>query len=160
MDGAGARRFAHFQGGLAEDLKRLDAMQVQYFHDPLVSAALIGQWQPDDKLTKKPTEMSYDVTDILTGAGPYSVRFEFVDGKNPLDIDSVSLTENDQEISKDVHPGQAATRSKNNAYHLTLPEFAKKTYKVHVTFHASAGPNTKGQIFLYPTPAAGAATKP
>ena len=138
-----------FAARLLENLKRLDVLGVHYYDDPMARAITIGTWQPSDEITTTPKDIDFPLTLYVAAPGTYTVRFEYLEGKGQLQIESVALLENDKEIARDTHPAVAGSRAQANAFELKLDEVKPgAAYTVRAAVHAKEGDKTKGQVFL------------
>jgi hypothetical protein len=92
----------------------------------------IGAWEsadfkPDaEQITKR-----WDVTEAISGAGTYQVRFDYTTGWWGLHMDRVGLAsapandpESLTELVVDEHPGEAAYQNKENTYTLGLEDYS------------------------------------
>jgi hypothetical protein len=92
----------------------------------------IGAWEsadfkPDaEQITKR-----WDVTEAISGAGTYQVRFDYTTGWWGLQMGRVALAsapandpENLTELVVDEHPGEAAYQNKENTYTLALEDYS------------------------------------
>jgi hypothetical protein len=82
------------------------------------------KWEFKDVLSNEQHTFKFDVTGLIWGGGDYRVIFKWMDGRDALDIENVSLFRNDQRIAHDTHRGATGVlrHVKDNSYRLTLPE--------------------------------------
>jgi Glycosyl hydrolase family 20, domain 2 len=89
----------------------------------------VGEWVDGDFLPQKErVTKQWDVTDALSGAGEYEVRFTYTKGWWGLTMHRVALASapadqpaNLTEVVVDEHQGTAAYENKLNTYRLTVP---------------------------------------
>ncbi|HZZ28273.1 MAG TPA: family 20 glycosylhydrolase, partial [Pirellulales bacterium] len=145
--------FPDFASRLVRHFNCLDLNGVKYYDDPLAHAIFIGQWRPADQLSKQPTDVDFLITPHLLGPGNYAVRFEFLEGKDQIDINSVVLLENGKELMRDAHPGFSGPKSQANSYVLCIAELKPgATYTARASIMAKKSSDTKGEVFLLRTP--------
>jgi hexosaminidase len=146
--------YPDFARRLTDNFQRLDAENVHYFHDPLAHATLVATWSAKDNLPATNKDIDFPLATPPATPGKYTVRFEFLGGKGHVDIDNVALLENGKELAHDTHPGSAGQEAMANGYLLTLDHtpLDGDSYAIRVALRSEEGPNTRGEIFLYPTP--------
>ncbi len=145
-----SRDYANFSARLVEHFKRLHALDISFFDDPIAHATVLATWKPND-FQKTSTTRDYDITAQLQHAqpGPLKIRLDLTNGQNKLDITAITLTENETQIATDAHPASAATSSKATLYTLNVPQLDPTAhYTLHITATAATGPDTTGNILL------------
>ncbi len=119
---------------------RLEAFGVNYRRDLSVP---VGEWK--SSTSQNSTNVQWDVTSQIKGAGQYRIVFHFAKG-NGLPVKSVALLEDGKEVVTDSHAGFAARNPSKPVYVLDLPA-VKENAKYAV--QASIGNvNSSGTVTL------------
>lgn len=100
------------------------------------------------KLAPGVTELAFDINAIVSAAGTYQARFEYRQGKNALQIQSVSLFEGEKKVAEDVHEGWTGNENKQNIFTLVLPRYRTglETYTLRATVKGAAGNDSSGIV--------------
>jgi len=140
------RNWDDFSQRLRTHELRLAAFGVNYRRDLSVP---IGEWK--SSASGNSTNIQWDVTSQIKGAGQYHIVFYFAKGSG-LPIHSVALLEDGKEVAADNHAGYAARNPSNPVYVLNLTA-VKENAKYSV--QASVGKaNSSGKVTLYFKPKA------
>jgi hexosaminidase len=123
---------------------RLDAMGVNYRHDPSVQ---IGEWTPAQLSTNASgTNLEWDVTAQVKAPGQYRVTFQHTRGAG-LNLKSASLLEDGKEVATDAHEGYAARNPSKPVYVFNLTAInASAKYTLRATV---AGTDSTGTVISY-----------
>jgi hexosaminidase len=120
-----ARDWNDFSRRLETHEFRLNQLDVNYRRDLSVK---IGEWTPSQLTTNAAgTNLEWNVTSEMKGAGQYCVTFEHTEGSG-LVINSVSLLRDGVQVAKDGHMGFAARHPTNPVYILDLPKSPNANY--------------------------------
>src|SRR5262249_5220092 len=119
----GSRDYPNFAARLQQHFQLLKSLNIHFFYDPVAPATLIASCKPND-FEKEPTTRDYNLTDLLkqNPTTTLKIRFDLTNGQNKLDINNVTLTENDIPIAHDSHSASAATSCKATLYTFALPQ--------------------------------------
>ena len=119
--------------------------------DTAIEEKVVGKWEPKD-MSETPKTMDWDISEVVTSAGSYTVTFQYTGGGHRLDISKVELLADGKPVATDAHQGQTGGSSKDNTYTLTL-ENAKDsaTYKLRATVRSDGGTDSNGEITIIKT---------
>lgn len=94
-------------------------------------------------------EAETNLKNIINKPGKYTFTFNYRRGGNGMDIESVSLIQNDKVIVQDIHSGFAGGRAKNNIYILEVQkmDFTQPVTLV-VKIKGAGGINSFGDISI------------
>ena len=116
---------------------------------PELSGVVAGRWDPSQLSDKEWTtvEWEFDPSELANLRG---VLFKFTKGSNLLNIQSVSLVLDGNEVAKDRHNGSTGYRHKGNYYKLRAPEAAKGNNgcMLRAVIRPAGGTNSYGQVEL------------
>ncbi len=141
------RAFDEFAGRLAEDLKRLDVLDVNYRKmrpEPVPAAG----WK-SGQASEEWSDKSWDVSKQISDAGTYRIVFSFTSGACRLDINSVQLVQADAVLGEDKHFGRTGGDSVGNVYQVkigTPSPGAPITLRARV--RTDGGDDSNGDIYI------------
>lgn len=139
-----ARDWNSFSQRLKVHELRLGQLDVNYRRDLSVK---IGEWTPSQITTNVAgTNLEWNVTSQIKGAGQYRVTFEHTDGSG-LVINSVSLLQDGAQVAKDGHMGFAARHPTNPVYILDLPKSANGNYVLRASVSGADSSGTVSWVF-------------
>lgn len=95
-------------------------------------------------------ELDFDVSDVITEAGVYTVDIRWKTGAHALKIKSVRLYEGEKLVAEDVHAGYAGIRQEANRYSLALPCYRTglESYTLKVAASGDGGGDSAGELIL------------
>lgn len=140
--------FEEFQARLQPSLVRLDSLKVDYYRP---GGYTVAKWSAAD-IKDQFTDITFDITDKVYANGRAQAGFLFVEGKNFLEIDEVSLLENGKVIAYDGHHGLADTfrgshKLKNYFYNFTVSTYSPtSTYSIRAKVRGVGGTDSKGNF--------------
>ncbi len=114
----GSKNYQQFQQRLDGQLRRFDALGINYWRD--AGEFQLGTWSPNPAY-KTGTNFELPVQKILT-PGTWTVSYQFRQGTDALTIDAVELLDSGRVIATDVHEGTAGSAHTNHRYTLVVPE--------------------------------------
>ena len=142
-----ARNFDDFIHRLNTDSQRLDQLGVNYRHYRPEIRTQVGGWKAA-QIKNELSPLDWDVTKNVTAAGKVHVSFEFTEGACAIDIASVALLEDGQEISRDAHDGFAGGSPRKPVYALDVPAPKPSThYTLRAQVKGDGGTDSAGGIF-------------
>jgi hypothetical protein len=90
------------------------------------------------------------IAEKLRQGKPLNIRFEYRDGQNGLDIQSVELLADGKPVAKDAHEGFTGTHPNKPDYLLTLPKNTAGSLTLRIKANGSGGNDSRGEIILKP----------
>ncbi len=133
-----------FSRRLQAFLPRLDALGIPYFKP----AVRLGNWTPET-MSETWKDWDLNITAGIKQAGPIDVALIYQRGQHALQIQSVTLLENDREIDCDEHLGFTGAGHEENTYHLRIPSIkADATYTLRTRLRFDAGTDSHGDVLL------------
>jgi len=137
-----------FQPRLAQNLVRLNLLDVAYHADPMIGYAAVGEWNPAMvRETLAPVE--WDITKVVHQGGDLLVMFSFSQGAHAISISLVSLLENGVEVSVDKHDGWSGATLRDNVYKLALKDCKPgATYRIRALIKGEGGTDSHGTIAI------------
>jgi hexosaminidase len=147
---ASLKNFANFSQRLLIHEQRLTAMNMNY---DLVNGTAIGTWGPTVP-TQSPTttNVSYDITPYIAGAGDININFHYTSGADALNIYSLSLLVNGVAVDSDNtgYVGYAGLSPNNLPYFvLHLNSYVPgATYTVQATVAGFGGTASSGTVYI------------
>jgi len=107
-----------------------------------------GSWNPKQVSTSW-KELNIDISKFINDAGTYEITFYYTSGGKRLDIKSVALLANGEEICRDTHNGTTGNANKGNTYKIPLKDFAFSTkYIIRTTVRTDGGNESYGKILI------------
>ncbi len=133
--------------------KRLDAMNVPYFWEPMSNAIQVAKWQTNSYKNNTGVQV-FDVTKHITGNEFYEFTFHTATGDNFI-VESAELICEGKVVAVDKHNHTTTIdpRRPNQFYHLRLNDFKKgRKYQLRITTKMSSqsGSTTIGVAMLIP----------
>lgn len=123
-----------------------DAENNRLIHDLPGLGVRLGGWKPADLAAG---ELVFDVTPQMVNEGAYTVTFRYTGGANALDITSVGLFANGNEIARDTHAGRTGHEHRDNTYRVATGGLVfNAKYELRVRAQGAAGHDSRGDIFL------------
>ena len=112
----------------------------------------IGQWKSGKIPSRKAGKVTLDATGLINKSGTYTVTFMYTGGRHRLDIDSIEVVKNDNEVvAKDVHHGVTGGKSKGNTYKVKIDDYETgASYKINAMIYGDVGSDSNGLIFIRP----------
>ena len=153
---AASKNLTSFTNRLAIHEQRLAAMGMNYDRanaNANANTTAIGTWGPTVS-TQAPTttNVSYDITSNVTGAGDINLDFHYTSGAYAINIYSVSLLVNGVPVDSDNtgYVGYAGASASNLSYFvLHLNSFVPgATYTVQATIAGYQGTTSSGTVYL------------
>ena len=118
---------------------KLDTLNLAY-------GSAIGMWYRED-ITGEWRFFDWEITPHITKPGCYQVAFYYTHGFKALDIDSVSIWENDRMIALDAHIGFSGNTKKDITYSLNIPEYKEASkYTLRAKIKGNGGVDSYGQL--------------
>lgn len=146
------RRWDAFRPRLAEHLKVLDRLGVQYIPDADLGGTTVGQWSPQG-ISEQMTTLGIDLTAHVSGPGEYLVIPQYQRGNHGVEIESVTLLRDGVEVSRDAHTGTSGWQHVNNLYRLALHHHEPgASYRLEVRLKSSGGTDSTGRVVLFARP--------
>ncbi|MFD0895393.1 family 20 glycosylhydrolase [Luteolibacter ambystomatis] len=113
----------------------------------------IGEWKSGKVGDRKPLTVEFDATGKINQAGTYEVTFQFTDGKQRLDIDSVEVFLNQDSVAKDVHHGTTGATNDKNVYRLKVDRYETgASFKIRAAVYGDEGSDSNGVVLLKKVP--------
>ena len=117
----------------------LDTLNMHY-------GSAIGMWYRED-VTGEWAFFDWHITPYVSSSGCYEITFYYTGGFKALDIDSVSLWENDREIALDAHIGLSGNTKKDITYLVNIPDYSDaSTYILKAKIKGNGGVDSYGQL--------------
>jgi len=109
-----------------------------------------GEWNSGKVGNKKPKEVTFEATGLINKNGTYEVTFIYTKGEHRLDIDGITVVQNDvKKVAEDKHYGIAAGRPKNNTYTVKINAYETgASYKVKAMIYGDTGDDSNGMVFI------------
>lgn len=146
----GARNWADFSSRLPAEYRRLDVCGIRYWRD---TAMEIGRWRAA-QIAGPDTELEWEATPAITGAGKYRCSLDYLNGKRGLKINWVALLADGREIARDTHPGDTGTREEVATdwnYFFDLPAGKPGThYTLRASVTGERSDHSSGVVYLGP----------
>jgi len=151
------RDSAEFPRRLQAFLPRLDALGIPHFKP----AVLLGTWAPE-VMSETWKDLGWNITAEVKQPGPLDVALVYQHGQHALQIQKVTLLEDEREISRDEHLGLTGAAHEKNTYHLRVAATkAGATYTLRARVRSNGGIDSHGEVLLVTaTPAFGASSSP
>ena len=142
-----ARNFGDFIHRLKTDNQRLDQLGVNYRLYRPETRTQIGGWKPA-QIKAESSPVDWDVTKNVTAAGKCLVSLEYSAGQCGIDIVSVALLVDGEEVSSDTHDGFAGGSPRKPVYALDVPApRAGAHYILRAQVKGDGGTDSAGSIF-------------
>lgn len=77
-------------------------------------------WHLNKKRGK--THLDFSVSEYITAAGEFELTVRYLAGRHALKIHAVELFEGEKKVAEDVHEGYAGRKTRDNVYHLKVPQ--------------------------------------
>jgi len=140
---------AEFARRLQAFLPRLDALGIPWFKPAIV----LGTWAPE-ALSETWKDLEWNITAALKQPGPLDVALMYQRGQHALQVQSVALLEEGQEIGRDEHLGLTGAVHEKNIYHFRVPATkAGASYTLRARVRCSGGTDSYGSVLVVnPTP--------
>jgi len=134
---------------LSQHGTRLTALGLN--HRRIAPPAQLG-WTTEFLNANKPWVVTLpDATvEKLRQGKPLNIRFEYRDGQNGLDIQSVELLADGKPVATDAHAGFTGTHPNKPDYLLTLPKNTAGSLTLRIKANGSGGNDSRGEIVLKP----------
>ncbi len=139
--------YGNFIERLKMHLRRLDVLGVNYrrLSPEPVSVGVWKSGQTGEAWAIK----EYDLTKHITGAGTYTVTFQYTHGAHRLDIASVELLADGQRVAGDEHTGTTGGATRDNAYTLKVANYREGAkYIMRAKVRSDGGADSNGEINL------------
>ena len=110
----------------------------------------IGQWKSGKIPSRKAGKVTLDATGLINKSGTYTVTFMYTGGRHRLDIDSIEVVKNDNEVvAKDVHHGVTGGKSKGNTYTVKIADYETgASYTIRAAIYGDIGTDSNGLVFI------------
>ena len=154
LDRAAQKNFTNFTDRLVVDQQRLAQMGLNYNGE---TNTQIGSWGPSVSTTA--TTVNYDITPYVSKAGEIDVSFVYTSGSDGINVYSVALLENGNQIDINTFTGFAGLANYSQtgnalggvAYYVVhLPSFHPgSTYTIQASIaEHGAKVSSNGKVFL------------
>lgn len=125
-------------------LPRLDALGIPCFKP----AVQLGTWAPE-AMSETWKDLEWNITSAVRKTGSLDVQMLYQRGAHALDIQSVTLLEDGQEISRDEHKGRTGATHVDNNYHLQIGAVKPgATYVLRARIRSDGGTDSHGVVLL------------
>jgi hexosaminidase len=145
---AASKSFSSFTNRLVTHEQRLAAIGMNYDQ---TNAIAIGTWGPTVSSTSM-TNVSFNLTPYITGAGDINLDFHYTSGSDAINIYSVTLLVNGMATDTDNtgYIGYAGLSAANLPYFiLHLPSYIPgATYTIQATFEGYGGTSSSGTVYM------------
>ncbi len=150
--------FTDFRQRLESYLPRLELTKIGYAHDHLealhradfAKAPLLGSWCIEGK---QATTLRFPSNEYIKDAGTYVISFIYDGGKVPVDIKSVTLLKNGEEISVDNHDSYCDMIKMGEQYKLQLHQpYSESEYEIVIRLEQKNESKSQGSIFIEKNP--------
>ena len=150
------RNYQDFSGRLRVHEQRLEALGINYQTGSVPMGIAVGEWTPA-MLSESVVTREWEITKHLQQPGNHTLTFLYTRGAHGLQVKSVALLADDQEIARETHDSFAGAKHENNAYLLKVPGFASGAkLTLRVDLRSDAGTESFGTLWLYRQPAGAA----
>jgi hypothetical protein len=112
------------------------------------AAPVAAQWSPKEIADGWKT-VTWNVAKTITGAGLYTVEFQYTRGSSRLDFKNVALLKGDTVIASDDHAGYSGIANHRNVYRLKVDAFdAAASYTLRAEVKPDGPPDSYGDITI------------
>jgi hexosaminidase len=138
------RDSAEFARRLQAFLPRLDALGIPWFKP----AVRLGTWAPE-AMSETWKDVEWNITAEVKQPGPLDVALVYQHGQHALQIQSVALLEDGQEIGRDEHLGLTGAVHEKNTYRLRVAAAkAGATYTLRARIRTNGGTDSYGDVLV------------
>lgn len=110
---------------------------------------LLGKWSPGNLSAENFTTVEFDATGKINKNGSYQITFVYSSGMAKLEVESIALYKNQQQIADDSHLGFAGKQSENNIYLLSVDDYETgAAFKIRANIKGDKHKDTYGKVYL------------
>jgi alpha-N-acetylglucosaminidase len=113
-----------------------------------IPGKVIGGWKANE-ITPAGKELMLDITKQVQDEGEYEITFTYTGGSKRLDIKSVALYVNGNEVMRDTHPGATGNEHIRNTYTVKVAELVfNGKYEIRAQVRTDGGDSSIGTISM------------
>ena len=111
--------------------------------------AKMGEWRPKDIYANKKVVLERQATGKVKKNGRYEVAFLHTGGKDPLEIQGITVYKNGSIIADDMHTGSIGEKTEDNVYIFEIDDYETgAAYQIRANIKGIEGVDSNGVIFI------------
>ena len=109
----------------------------------------MGEWRPKDIYANKTIVLERQATGKVKKNGRYEVAFLHTGGKDPLEVQGITVYKNGSIIADDMHKASIGEKTEDNVYVFEIDDYETgAAYQIRANIKGIEGVDSNGVIFI------------